>query len=65
MLFNPTCSIFRCGPDYVGDYCQTPNPCLVTPCNNNGTCQVVSVTNGQATTECLCTIGKNLGVNLL
>ena len=56
---------FRCGIDYVGDYCQDVNPCLGTVCKNNATCQVSTLALNHYTAECICQPGMYLYSHLL
>ncbi|CAF1030862.1 unnamed protein product, partial [Brachionus calyciflorus] len=46
--FGFTCS---CMTGFSGDICQTKNPCLPNPCQNNGICTIV----GDTTYVCRCT----------
>ncbi|KAH3791858.1 hypothetical protein DPMN_145349, partial [Dreissena polymorpha] len=49
----------KCGLKYVGEYCQTANPCLTAACQNNATCQIVTPANNLYSTVCLCPPGYN------
>lgn len=51
---------FRCGENYVGEYCQDDNPCRPDAhfCENNGTCRIITTADGFKG-RCDCRLGKS------
>lgn len=52
---------FRCGENYVGEFCEDDNPCRPDAhfCENNGTCRIINTADGFKG-RCDCRLGNNL-----
>lgn len=61
-IYKSEIYFFRCGTDYIGEYCEKENPCLHTVCDNNATCQVTTHANFQYSAECICKPGKKQSI---
>ncbi|ODM99559.1 Neurogenic locus notch protein 1, partial [Orchesella cincta] len=52
-----------CPPELLGEFCQFPNPCTPTPCQNGGSCKINQTDpNTPPTRNCVCKDGYN-GIN--
>ncbi|KAH9488478.1 Neurogenic locus notch protein 1 [Bulinus truncatus] len=55
--FKSLTYLTKCGENYLGEYCQDDNPCRNGFCMNDGKCDVIHNSNGDAKAECTCPVG--------